>query len=131
MTNYDMEVQERFGETDSYKEYEQKTADYTKDKWQDVNDGLMTFLAKFAECMKSDHTADSKEAQALVKELQTYITENYYTCTNEILADLGQMYIADERFKNNIDKHAGGTSEFISKAIEFYCNGYFHKTLGY
>ena len=115
MNNYDLEVKQRFGETTAYKEYEKKTASYTKDQWQGVNDGLMIVLAKFAECMKGGNTADSAEAQALVKELQNYITENYYTCTNEILAGLGQMYVADERFKKNIDKHATGTAAFVSE----------------
>lgn len=121
MNNYDLEVKQRFGETTAYKEYEQKTASYTKDQWQSVNEGLMTVLAKFTECMKDGNTVDSEEAQALVKELQNYITENYYTCTNEILASLGQMYVADERFKNNIDKHSPGTAAFISQAIAIYC----------
>lgn len=120
-TPYEIEAKQRWGETDAYKEYAEKTASCTKEKWQDVNDGLMTVLAKFAECMKGGHTADSAEAQTLVKELQNYITENYYTCTNEILAGLGQMYVADERFKTNIDKHAPGTAVFISKSIATYC----------
>ena len=122
MQNYDKEVQRRFGETEAYKEYEQKTANYTKEKWQEVNDGLNTVLMKFAKCKKEGCTADSDEAQALVIELQTYITENYYTCTNEILAGLGQMYVADERFKDNIDKHGDGTAEFVAKVIEIYSN---------
>ncbi len=122
MTNYDLEVKQRFGNTDAYKEHAEKTANYSKDKWQEVNDGLMSVFAKFAECMKGGYTADSAEAQALVIELQDYITENYYTCTNKILSGLGQMYIADERFKNNIDKHAVGTAEFVSKAIKVYCS---------
>jgi len=121
MNNYDIEVKERFGNTDAYKEHEQKTADYTKDKWQDVNDGLMAVFAKFAECMQNGYTADSDDAQALVKELQNYITENYYTCTKDILAGLGQMYVADERFKTNIDKNGDSTAEFVSRAIEIYC----------
>ena len=120
MSNYDIEVKQRFGDTDAYKEYEQKTSNYSKDKWQEVNDGLMTIFAKFAECMKNGHTADLDDAQVLVKELQDYITENYYTCTKEILAGLGQMYIADERFKNNINKNGNGTAEFVSTAIENY-----------
>lgn len=119
---YETEAKQRFGETDAYKEHAEKTANYTADKWQQVNGGLNTVLDKFAECMKSGHTVGSEVAQALVIELQAYITENYYTCTNEILAGLGQMYVADERFKNNIDKHALGTAEFISKAIKIYCN---------
>ena len=122
MQNYDIEVQERFGNTDAYKEYEQKTDNYTKDEWQEINDGLMLVFAKFAECKKNGNTADSNEAQTLVKELQTYITENYYTCTKDILAGLGQMYVADERFKANINKNGDGTSEFVSKAIEIHCN---------
>ena len=118
MSNYDIEVKERWGETDAYKEHAEKTAGYTKDKWQQVNDGLYAVLAKFAECMDNGHSADSLEAQALVKELQTHITENYYTCTNEILAGLGRMYVADERFKTNIDKHAAGTAAYVNQAIQ-------------
>ena len=118
---YEVEAKQRWGETAAYKEHAEKTASYSKDQWQAVSDGLMTVLAKFAECMKDGHTTDSDEAQALVKEVQDYITENYYTCTNEILAGLGQMYVADERFKNNIDKHAPGTAAFISEAITVYC----------
>ena len=119
---YDREVKQRFGNTEAYKEHIEKTANYTKDKWQEVNDGLTVVLAKFAQSMNKGNTADSNAAQALVIELQAYITENYYTCTNEILAGLGQMYVAEERFKNNIDKHADGTAEFISEAIKVYCS---------
>ena len=118
---YEVEAKQRWGETDAYKEHAEKTAKYTKDKWQDVNDGLMVIFTKFAEYMNNGYTTDSDEAQALVKELQNYITENYYTCTKEILAGLGQMYVADERFKTNIDKNGDGTAEFVSKAIEIYC----------
>ena len=121
MNNYDLEVKQRWGETAAYKGHTEKTASYSKDQWQAVTDGLMTVLAKFAECMKDGNTADSDEALALVKELQNYITENYYTCTDEILAGLGQMYVADERFKNNIDKHTPGTATFVSEAIAAYC----------
>ena len=58
---------------------------------------------------------DSVETQKLVEKLQKHITDNFYTCTNDILAGLGQMYVCDERFKNNIDKHAEGTAKFVSK----------------
>ena len=121
MNNYDIEVKERFGNTDAYKEHAEKTAKYTKDKWQAVNDGLMAVFAKFAECKNNGHASDSNEAHLLVKELQNYITENYYTCTNEILAGLGKMYVSDERFRENIDRHGAGTAAFAAGAIENYC----------
>lgn len=63
-----------------------------------------------------------KRTVSLTK-LQVYITENYYTCTDEILAGLGKMYVADERFKNNIDKYGNGTAVFAADAIATYCNG--------
>ena len=121
MKNYTAEVRERYGNTVAYKEHEQKTKNYTKEKWAEANDGLMAIFAEFAACKQNCTEADSNEAQALVAKLQAHITENYYTCTDEILAGLGKMYVADERFKNNIDKCGEGTAEFASSSIEVYC----------
>lgn len=121
MSDYDKEVKRRFGETAEYKEFAQKTADYSAEKRQELTDGLNAIFIKFANCKQSGETACSPEAQLLVKELQNYITANYYTCTNQILACLGQMYIADNMFKNNIDKFSKGTAEFISEAIKIFC----------
>ena len=115
------EICSRWGNTDAYREHEQKTKNYTKEKWAEANDGLMAIFAEFAVCKRSGMEADSNEAQALVAKLQAHITENYYTCTDEILAGLGKMYIADERFKKNIDKYGEGTAEFASDSIEVYC----------
>ncbi|MBR5315005.1 MAG: TipAS antibiotic-recognition domain-containing protein [Clostridia bacterium] len=117
MKNYDNEVRERWGDTDAYREHEQKTKNYTKEKWQDANEGLMAVFAEFAACKESGAEADYADAQALVAKLQAHISANYYTCTDEILAGLGKMYVADERFKKNIDKYGEGTAEFASEAI--------------
>ena len=121
MKNYETEVHARWGNTDAYREHEQKTKNYTKEKWTEANDGLMAIFAEFAACKNSGASADSAEAQALVVKLQAHITANYYTCTDEILAGLGKMYVADERFKKSIDKYGEGTAEFASTAIEAYC----------
>ena len=117
MKNYETEVRERWGDTDAYREHERKTKNYTKEKWAEANEGLMAIFAEFATLKDSGASADSDEAQALVAKLQAYITENYYTCTHEILAGLGKMYVADERFKKNIDKYGEGTAEFAAEAI--------------
>ena len=121
--NYNTEARERYGGTAAYREHEQKTKNYTKEKWAEANDGLMAIFAEFAACMNSGASADSDEAQALVAELQAYITANYYTCTDEILLGLGKMYVADERFKKNIDKYGDGTANFASHAIEVFTTG--------
>ncbi|MBR2454715.1 MAG: MerR family transcriptional regulator [Clostridia bacterium] len=119
--NYKKEVKEKWGQTEAYNEYSQKTQGYSKEKFDSLTDGMDSLMQEFAGCMNSGFSVDSTDAQNLVKKLQSYITENFYTCTNEILYGLGQMYVADERFKNNIDKHSRGTAEFISKAVEYYC----------
>ena len=121
MKSYETEARSRWGATDAYREHEQKTKNYTKEKWAEANDGMMAIFAEFAACKESDASADSAEAQALVIKLQAHITANYYTCTNEILAGLGKMYVADERFKKNINKYGEGTAEFAADAIEVYC----------
>ena len=115
------EVKEKWGKTNAYREHAQRTKNYSRQKWNDLAAGMDHIMAEFALCMRKDETPDSAVAQILVKLLQNHISENYYLCTNEILAGLGQMYVADERFKNNIDKHADGTAAFICEAIEVYC----------
>ena len=118
--NYDNETRSRWGNTDAYREHGKKTKNYTKEKWAEANDGLMAIFAEFAACKNNGASAASAEAQALVAKLQAHITANYYTCTDEILAGLGKMYIADERFKKNIDKYGEGTAEFAAEGIRIY-----------
>ena len=120
MDNYSKEASERWGNTNAYREHEQKTKNYTKEKWAEANDGLMAIFAEFAVCNESGASTDSAELQALVAKLQAHITANYYTCTDEILAGLGKMYVADERFKKNIDKYGEGTAEFAAEGIRIY-----------
>ncbi len=111
---YAKEAREKWGDTAAYKEYSAK-------KQNELNDGMNALIAEFAGCMADGCSPESGKAQALVKKWQTYITDNYYTCTKEILAGLGAMYTADERFKANIDRHGEGTAEFMSAAIQEYC----------
>ena len=121
INDYETEVRSRWGGTAAYREHEQKTKNYTKEKWSEVNDGLMAIFAEFAACKYRGASADSSESQELVAKLQAHITSNYYTCTDEILAGLGKMYVADERFKKNIDKYSEETAEFVAEAILNYC----------
>ena len=120
MDNYAAEAKAKWGKTNSYKEFEQKTAGQTKEKQKFDGDALM---AKFAEIGTLRHLSpESAEVQTAVAGIQAFITEHYYNCTKQIFAGLGQMYVADERFRKNIDAVGGeGTAEFVSRAIEHYC----------
>ena len=118
---YAKEAKEKWGNTAAYKESTEKTADYSADKWNQVNSAMDEKIAEFADCKRKGFAPDSKEAQALTKDWQDFITENYYTCTREILAGLGEMYVADERFRKNIDRRGDGTAQFMRDAIKAYC----------
>ena len=100
--------------------FSEKSKEYGKEKYSSLADDMNVIFAEFASCMKNGEKPDSDEVQSLVKKLQSHITENYYTCTNEILSGLGLMYVSDERFKNNINKNGNGVAEFVSEAIKRY-----------
>ena len=116
---YAQEARKRWGDTAEYKESEEKAKGRTDAETGLIADALMEIFVRFGRI--KDKGADSEEAQALVSELQSCITENYYNCTKPILASLGQMYTGDERFKANIDKAGGeGTAQFASDAIAYF-----------
>lgn len=119
--NYKVEAQEKWGKTEEYKEYLQKTKMYSKENWNNLSEEMNGIFIEFATCMNKGDKSNSLDVQTLVKRLQDYISENYYFCTNEILLGLGHMYVMDERFKNNIDKSSNGTAEFVYEAIKIYC----------
>ena len=69
-----------------------------------------------------EETPASENAQKQVRKLQEYLTENFYRCTDEILLDLGSMYVSDGAFTANIDRLGGeGTAAFVAEAVRIYC----------
>lgn len=118
---YASELEEKWGNTSAYKESLEKTANYKKEKWDGVISGMDDIFALFASCKKIGESIEGDMAKSIVKRLQEYITANFYHCTDEILAGLGQMYVCDGRFKNSIDSYGEGTAEYASKAIKEYC----------
>lgn len=114
---YAAQAKASWGKTDAYKEFEKKSKGRSKEIQQKLNVEMMNIFAEFGKIR--DKTPDSKEAIALAKKLQDYITENYYTCTDEILQGLGEMYAGGGDFTTNIDKVGGkGTAVFACEAIK-------------
>lgn len=137
LDEYAKRAKEEYSSTEAYKEYEEKSAGRTAAQEETFAEEFMNIFAKFG-ALRENSTAEdenqaaedfkgvspvSPAAQALVQELQDYITEHFYTCTPEILAGLGKMYTADGEFKENIDRAGGtGTAKFVSQAIDMYCS---------
>ena len=117
---YAAQAKASWGTTPAYKEFEEKSKGRTRKEDQEIGLKMMEIFAEFGAVRDTDPA--SVEAQALVKKLQDYITEHFYTCTKEILSGLGRMYAGGGDFTANIDSYGGeGTAEFVHQAIEVYC----------
>ena len=116
---YAEEACARWGSTDAYAESERKTAGYGKEEWTMIEQEAGEIFAGFAALR--GRAPDDPDVQALVARWQAHITKHYYACTKEILAGLGQMYTADERFMQHIDRAGTGTAQLMSDAIAVYC----------
>ena len=118
LDTYAAEAKKRWGHTDAWRESQEKQ----KTQSQEVSDadGLMDIFRRLGAYRNGDPAAS--EAQALIRELQEYICDHYYNCTNQILMGLGQMYAAGDEMNENIDRAGGsGTGDFARRAIEIYC----------
>lgn len=119
--SYADEALRRWGDTDAYQEYEQRAANLSQEE-RDVQFAEMDALIEgFAKLNERGIAPDHEKPRLQVRKLQQFISDRMYLCTDEILSGLGQLYVADERFKNNIDKHGEGTAEYISACIKCYC----------
>lgn len=116
---YAKEAKERWGKTEAYAESERKTKGYSKEDWKRITEEAENIYRGFVD--KMDAAPDSPEVQELVQQWQNHITKNYYPCSKEILAGLGEMYVSDPRFIQNIDQHKGGLAQFMHDAIQIFC----------
>ena len=120
LDEYAKRAKEQWGETPEFKEFEEKDKNRTKTDEQRMMANFMRIFEKFGR-MKEMNPA-SVEVQEQVKKLQSFISDHFYKCSNEMLFGLGKMYDGGGDFTNNIDKMGGeGTAEFIFRAIKIYC----------
>ncbi|HEL2383236.1 TPA: MerR family transcriptional regulator [Streptococcus suis] len=111
------EAKERWGSTTAFQEFSAKT---NQEGFAQISAEMSGIMMEFGQLKKL--SADDSKVQSQVEALKDYISDNFYECTNEVLASLGQMYTLDNRFSHYID-HAGGpgTATFVSQAIAVYC----------
>ena len=120
LDDYAAQAKAMWGQTPAYQEYLEKSKGRSKEHESLLGNEMMDIFVRMGEIRTADPA--SAEAQALIKELQTFITQHFYTCTPQILRGLGQMYAGGGSFTENIDAAGGkGTAQFACKAIEIYC----------
>lgn len=118
-TQYADEARQRWGGAPAWAESERKAKNRTPEEWGDIQREMEAIFRAFS--ILRDGDPGCAEAQQLVADWQAHVTQHYYRCDKDILAGLGQMYTADERFRQNLDRFGPGTADFISRAIALYC----------
>lgn len=119
---YVKQAREQWGQTEAYKEFEQKAKGRSKEEDRAVTEGLMQLFVEFGELKEADAGPESAQAQSQVSRLQEYLTEYFYQCSNDMLLSLGEMYAGGGEFTANIDAASGkGAAEFAAEAIRIYC----------
>ena len=116
---YSKRAKEQWGQTSEYKEFEEKTKNWTKDDEATVANEFMQLFVEFGQMKEMD--PEDEQVQLQVRKLQDYITDHFYTCSDKILCGLGRMYAGGGELTENIDDVGGvGTAEFASKAIDIF-----------
>ena len=119
LDEYAAQAKASWGNTQEYKEFEQKSKGRSREEEQSLNVRFMAIFAQLGQIR--DKSPDDPQALALAKKIQDFITENYYTCSDEILLSLGKAYAAGGSMTENIDRAGGGgTGKFACRAIEAY-----------
>lgn len=117
---YARKAKEQWGKTAEYKEFEQKSQSRSKEEEQAVMEQFMQLFIEFGRL--KDMEPEAADVQEHVKNLQDYITQNFYKCSKDVLLSLGQMYVGGGEFTANIDRVGGkGTAAFTAEAIRIYC----------
>ncbi|MEU9797371.1 MerR family transcriptional regulator [Streptomyces sp. NPDC051000] len=114
---YEQEARERWGDTESYAESQRRAATYTKDDWKRMQDQVTDWGVRYSALMDGGEPADGERAMDMAEEHRQHIRTWFYDCGYELHTCLGDMYVADERFKEFYDSMRPGLAEHLRDAI--------------
>lgn len=110
------ETEQRWGDTDAYRQSQQRAAQMSKRDWIDVKEESDALLQALAQAKRDGVTPGSPKADALANRHRASI-ERFYDCSDEMHVCLAEMYLADERFTRNYDDAEPGLAQFVHDII--------------
>jgi MerR family transcriptional regulator, thiopeptide resistance regulator len=114
---HEQEAEERWGNTDAYKESQRRVKTYGKAEWEQIGKEAHAINTRFLDLMRENAAPADPRVQAVVEDHRKHISRWFYECSKEIHKGLGAMYVGDPRFTKNIDKAGAGLAQFMSDAI--------------
>jgi hypothetical protein len=116
-TQYEDETRERWGETDAYKQSQQRTSLYDKAQWLQIKAEGDASLAAFAAAFGAGLPADSAEAMDAAEGARQYMSRWFYDVGTDMHRGLADMYLADERFTAYYERVVEGLAGYVHAAV--------------
>jgi MerR family transcriptional regulator, thiopeptide resistance regulator len=111
------EAEQRWGDTEAFRESARRTARYSKDDWIALKAEADEGLRAFAAAMSDGAPVDGTRAMDLAETHRQYLTRWFYDCSHELHRGLAQLYLADERFSATFDSVAPGLAAYVAASI--------------
>ena len=117
-TEHAAEAEDRWGDTDAYRQSQERARRYGKADWQKIQEEGGAIEARFAAALASGAPATSQEAMDVAEEHRAHIDRWFYDLSHEMHVNLAEMYVADERFTAHYEQRAEGLAAYVARAIE-------------
>ena len=117
MDEHQREVQERWGDTDAYRQSQVKTSKYSKHDFHAAKIDQEAATELFVYAFGNSLPIDSPKAQEAVRAHRDAITKWFYDCSVEMQKNLAVMYVEDPRFKEYYDGRVRGLAQYVHDAI--------------
>jgi len=114
--DYAEEAEQRWGETEAYRQSQRRVSQYTKEDWHRLKAEGEEVQGRLAAALDAGLAPDSEEAMAAVEVHRQHISRWFYECSYEIHRGLTEMYVSDERFRSHYDTQTPGLAAFIKEA---------------
>ncbi len=111
------EAEQRWGNTEAYKQSQQRASKYTKQDWVKLKAEADEGLRAFADALRAGTAPDSPAAMDLAEAHREYISRWFYDCDHDTHRGLAQMYVADPRFTKLYEDIAPGLAQYVHDAI--------------
>jgi DNA-binding transcriptional MerR regulator len=115
---YEAEVQERWGDTEAYRESTRRARGYTKQDWARFKAESEEIGSAMATLMDESVAPNDPRAMDAVERARLQIDTWFYPCSHEMHVNLGRMYVADPRFTATYEKIRPGMAQWVCDAIE-------------
>jgi MerR family transcriptional regulator, thiopeptide resistance regulator len=122
-SKFEKEAEERWGQSEAYRESRARTERYTADDWRKQQVEQTAILSDAAALMKSGVSPEAPAATAIAERHRRSIDRWFYPCSPNVHAGLADLYESDARFAETFEKHGAGLTKFLSAAIRANARG--------